>query len=432
MMHTAGNSVQYRRHFFNLHNWLLVLLFVFYGQGFSGHLFGVNLASAEFGNQYPGVYGSDYTYPDVSSLDYYAAKGLKLIRLPFRWERMQRELYSELDSLELQRMDAFIDGVSERGMWVIPDMHNYARRVMDDQIHIIGSQELSVRAFADFWRRFAEHYRDEASIWGYDLCNEPHDMGQYSWFDAAQAAIDAIREVDTATAVIVSGDDWSSAQRWLSASAHLGDLIDPYDNIIFQAHQYFDRDASGRYQHSYDDENASPETGVERVKPFVQWLQENNFRGFVGEYGIPDDDPRWLVTLENFLAYLEENGVSGTYWAGGPWWGDYPLSCEPKNGQHRPHMSVLKQYTGVTSVSKSSGTTAVIGKTTGIQLNKQSLFIPHYYDGLTLYRLNGRAVFSFDTHGHHTFPVPLRSGTYIVRMHGDFSAQQYGTVQIVQ
>jgi hypothetical protein len=56
-------------------------------------MFGVNLAGAEFGSV-PGTYGVDYTYPTSSELDYYAAKGVTLIRLPFLWERMQPALYA--------------------------------------------------------------------------------------------------------------------------------------------------------------------------------------------------------------------------------------------------------------------------------------------------------------------------------------------------
>ena len=47
-------------------------------------LMGVNLAGAEFAPQHvPGVFGTDYTYPTHTEIDYYASKGLDVIRLPF-------------------------------------------------------------------------------------------------------------------------------------------------------------------------------------------------------------------------------------------------------------------------------------------------------------------------------------------------------------
>lgn len=55
--------------------------------------FGVNLAGAEFGQtNMPGIYNTDYTYPTVSTIDYFASKGFKLLRIPFRWERIQHAM----------------------------------------------------------------------------------------------------------------------------------------------------------------------------------------------------------------------------------------------------------------------------------------------------------------------------------------------------
>ena len=51
---------------------------------------GVNLSGAEFGqNILPGTYGTQYTYPTTAEVDYYKGKGMNMIRLPFRWERLQ-------------------------------------------------------------------------------------------------------------------------------------------------------------------------------------------------------------------------------------------------------------------------------------------------------------------------------------------------------
>ena len=64
-------------------------------------LIGVNLAGAEFASPYrndngqpsgepnPGVFGTNYTYPTHAEIDYYAAKGMSVVRLPFLWERIQ-------------------------------------------------------------------------------------------------------------------------------------------------------------------------------------------------------------------------------------------------------------------------------------------------------------------------------------------------------
>lgn len=66
--------------------------------------FGVNLSGAEFGNVYPGVDGTHYGYPTEKDLNYFKAKGLYLVRFPFRWERIQPTMNGELNATELAKM----------------------------------------------------------------------------------------------------------------------------------------------------------------------------------------------------------------------------------------------------------------------------------------------------------------------------------------
>src|ERR1700693_266997 len=71
---------------------------------------GINLSGGEFNpERNPAIYGKDYIYPSPDELDYYASKGFAVVRLPFRWERLQPSLFGELDRTELGRIKAFID-----------------------------------------------------------------------------------------------------------------------------------------------------------------------------------------------------------------------------------------------------------------------------------------------------------------------------------
>lgn len=300
---------------------------------------GVNLAGGEFG-KLPGVANRDYAYPGPRQFDYCQAHGLSIIRLPLKWERVQPQLRSPLDQSELERLDAAVKLAAERGLKVLLDVHNYARY----QDRVIGTPEVPYQAFADFWGRLAAHYRDETAIVGLGLMNEPHDTGG-RWPAAAQAAIDAIRTVDRRHAIFVCGDGWSGAHAWQKINGALL-LRDPAEHLVYEAHQYFDRDNSGTYKQSYDDSDAHPLTGVERLRPFTEWLREHQAQGFIGEFGVPDDDPRWLEVLDRFLAAMKAARIGGTYWAAGGWWGSYPLSVEPRNGQDRPQMEVLNFYAG--------------------------------------------------------------------------------------
>lgn len=323
--------------------------------------FGLNLAVAEFaGNEVPGIYGKHYTYPEASELDYYRAQGRTLIRFPFLWERMQRTPNGPLDADELARLRKFLQGAREKKMDVILDAHNYGRYLFageaPEKRELLGSDRLPVSVLGDLWGKLAAAVKDEPALYGYGLMNEPHDMGDETrWPRAAQAAINAIRQVDKKTTIYLAGDGWSSARGWRQGpNETLNEKVrDPQNNLVFEAHCYFDKDMSGAYKNSYDADGTTPDTGIEHVRPFVEWCREKGVRGFVGEYGVPDNDTRWLVVMDRFLAYLKANKISSAYWAAGPWWGDYFLSIEPGKSTatpstpvDRPQMLILRQYPG--------------------------------------------------------------------------------------
>lgn len=307
--------------------------------------FGLNMAGADFGKNFPGVYNKDYTYPTAANLDYVKSKGFGLIRLPFKWDRIQHELYGELVDDELKRLKYVVDEAAKRDILVLFDLHNYGRRYLGETRYIIGEGGLKPEHLADLWGKIAKEFCGYKNIWGYGLMNEPNNMlDSMPWAKIAQASILAIRKYDAKNSIVVGGDSWSSAERWMQYGDNLKYLYDPADNLIFEAHVYFDEDASGTYKKSYEEEKANPYKGIERVQPFIKWLRENNFRGFIGEYGIPDKDERWQVCLDNFLAYLQDNGINGTYWAAGPWWGKNFMAIQPINGEERPQMKIVEKY----------------------------------------------------------------------------------------
>lgn len=312
--------------------------------------FGVNLAGAEFGHgsKMPGEVNADYFYPTAADLDYWQEKGLTLLRVPFKWERIQHELFGELTKAEIDVMKNMLKDAEKKGLLIILDLHNYGRRKVSGTDYIIGHENVPVEALSDFWGKLANELQGYTkSIYGYGLINEPHDMLESTpWAKIAQACIGEIRKVDTKTPIIVGGNHWSSAYRWQEVSDELKYLYDPSHNLIFEAHIYFDEDGSGVYRRSYDEEKAHEYIGVERLQPFVTWLKANNFRGFVGEYGIPSYDERWMLCLEHMLAYMQDRGINGTYWAAGARWNNYILGVQPKNNytEDMPQINILTKY----------------------------------------------------------------------------------------
>jgi endoglucanase len=61
----------------------------------------------------------DYIYPTNAEVDYFMGKGMKIFRLPFRWERLQRSLNGNFDSAEQGRLDSFVSYATGRGAYVL-------------------------------------------------------------------------------------------------------------------------------------------------------------------------------------------------------------------------------------------------------------------------------------------------------------------------
>jgi endoglucanase len=111
--------------------------------------------------------------------------------------------------------------------------------------------------------------------------------------------------------------------------------------MAFEVHQYFDRDYSGTSPTCQSDT-----IGIEKLKPFTQWLRENKHRGFLGEFGAADN-PVCLAALDNTLEHVAANSdvwIGWTYWAAGAWWGDYMFSVHPSPKGEKGQMKILMRH----------------------------------------------------------------------------------------
>ncbi len=218
---------------------------------------------------------------------------------------------------------------------------------------VLGSAELPATAFLDVWKKLALHYKDVPTVWAYDLINEPYRDNDWVPLHAQQT-IYAIRSVDMKK-VIIAMPQVENAEGY---TAGFAGYSDPGNNIWYEDHVYFDRGSNGFYKGTYDQEGAYPTIGIERVRPFVTWCRTHHAHCTVGEFGIPGgwnssegnsaapvNDPRWNVVLDNFLTYLDQNGISSNYWEAGPYGG--VDSVEPTtSGEDRPQMAILSKHPG--------------------------------------------------------------------------------------
>jgi hypothetical protein len=216
-------------------------------------------ATSPLDNVNVGVYGRDYGYPSAATFSYLARRGATLVRLAFRWERLQRAPASPLDLDELARLRTSVDAAGRAGLRVILDCHNYGAYYLRDgsmgRRRAIGSRDLTVRDFADLWRRLARAFRGNRVILGYGLMNEPTGMNSArKWEIASQAGVNAIREAHDRHRIYAAAYGWSNVAAFQENHSHGPWIRDPARNTWYEAHQYFDRDMSSHYRLSFDDE----------------------------------------------------------------------------------------------------------------------------------------------------------------------------------
>jgi aryl-phospho-beta-D-glucosidase BglC (GH1 family) len=326
---------------------------------------GVNMEGAEY---------SWVGYPTLADLQNVKSEGINLVRLPIAWEMMQPTLNGPLSASYLGGLKTFLNNAASLGIGVVVDLHDSGRydlnwaadAAANDGIEapngsdasVLGSAAVPISAFANFWQQLATALQGNPGVAGYDIMNEPNNMPTpQTWPNAAQAAVNAIRTVDMNTPIIVEGDEWASAQYWMSYNANLK-ITDPANNIIYEAHSYFDN-GSGLYSKTYAQQGDTPQTGVQDVAPFLQWLKTNGYRGFVGELGVPSNDPQWIPLLNNVLSDLQANGVSATVWnyempdSSPAWWVSKIESTSPANlniapvkGVVTPQMALIHSLNG--------------------------------------------------------------------------------------
>lgn len=223
-------------------------------------------------NRNPGIYDKDYWYASQATMNYLHGRGVKVIRLPFRWERVQPVLGAPLDPTELQRLRACVSRAGAAGLEVILSLQNYGGYFRGPgkaaREYKLGSPGLPTAYLHDVWNRLSIQFKDDPKIIAYDLMNEPYNHGgiigtgytspQKRWEILTQGLVNTIRANNDHTLLMIPG--YSHIHKW-STNHPKKWITDPSNNHMYTAHHYFDSyrgpgTGGGNYGHSYNNETA--------------------------------------------------------------------------------------------------------------------------------------------------------------------------------
>ncbi len=167
----------------------------------------------------------------------------------------------------LARVDHSVECAEAAGLFVVLTCRSGPGRANFDKSFEIWHDEAAQAAYAEMWRKIAEHYRGRPSIVGYDLMCEPHpeqegEAPSGAWNKLAKRITAAIREVDKDTPIVVNSAGYGYPQRF----ADLEPTGDP--RTIYAVHMYSPR----HYTHQKPDAPV-PYPGVvaKHVEPEGYW-----------------------------------------------------------------------------------------------------------------------------------------------------------------
>jgi endoglucanase len=355
------------------------------------NIYGVNLAGGEFNDAYIkkvnlSLYGNlpvgakvpygggRYYYPSKPQeanpanrhlqMDYFFNKGVRIMRLPIKWERVQPELYGPLyygpdepftssNDLDMRRILECIDyWTNTLGGYVLLDLHNYmgyTKRVIDPATGLMISQYgkikydstigLDVYALVDVWLKFANLFADNTKVW-FGIMNEPSGDGATARRNSRnmQTVVNMIRSRTPArNKILVAGSSFSNCRKWvLNGNADaFNEFYDPLDNFAFEPHNYIDPDQSGTKGTCVIQTMTN-----NQMTDITEWARPLGFKILMGEVagGNPTTagQENCAYSVPVGYQYMQDNAdvwIGWTTWAGG-FPASYMFSLEPSGNNY--------------------------------------------------------------------------------------------------
>lgn len=260
--------------------------------------------------------------------------GFNVVRLPYSNEmllpaskpvKIDYTLNPDLKGLSpLEIMDRVIASARAHGLRVILDQH---RPDAAGQSALWYTPQHSEAQWIADWKMLAARYRDNDTVIGFDLHNEPRDPATWGsgdlatdWRLAAERAGDAVLAVNPGLLIFVEGvskvgsDDYWWGGNLGAAAKFPVRLIRP-QQLVYSAHDYPSSVTQQSWFKAADYPSNLPGVWT------AHWgylAVQNKVPVVLGEFGTRDateSDRAWLAKL---VSYLMEHRIGAIYWSLNP------------------------------------------------------------------------------------------------------------------
>lgn len=255
------------------------------------------MVGPDFTDQFWKTFKDNYiTREDIA---YIKQTGMNSIRLPFHYKLFTDEDYMGLKSNQdgFARVDSVIKWCKTEGLYVILDMHDAPGGQTGDNIDDsygypwLFESETSKQLFSEIWKKIADRYKNEPTVLGYDLLNEPiatyftnKEEINKLLVPVYKRGIEAIRNVDPNHIILLGGAQWNSNFSMFDEKA-----ID--SNMLYTCHRYW------------------CDTLQSNLQDFIDFRNKVNLPLYMGETGENTDE--WVG---GFRRLMERNNMGWHFW----------------------------------------------------------------------------------------------------------------------
>lgn len=299
---------------------------------------GVNLAGGECEDDVAEHLSSHGEYlPFDNAAELFLYKGMNTFRIPIVWEYIadKEGNFFTPPRKYMLKLDATIKGLTDKGAFVIIDLHNYMRynpsnvtlnivKTNPDESDVLdgfgGIDGVRSSAYK-LWLNIAKRYSSPRVIYG--LMNEPHHVPTNNLNSYITASFAGIREGEKQSGVVftnthlilVSGSNRDRLHTWFTAydpaSTTNAENAAKYRGMAkvakfaIEIHHHFDDDLSGRYVNGDCMATTDYISKVyEHWTRFKAWAITNKQAVFVSEFGAPDTET-CRANVAHFLGLLD-------------------------------------------------------------------------------------------------------------------------------
>lgn len=249
--------------------------------------------TADFWKQFKDNY---ITHDDICFIK---QTGSNTVRLPFHYKLFTNEDYMGLTENQdgFSRIDSLVKWCKQENLYLILDMHDAPGGQTGDNIDDsygypwLFESHKSQQLYCDIWKQIAEKYKDEPTILGYELFNEP--IAHYfenkeelnsKLEDVYKKGVKAIREVDNNHIILLGGAQWNGNFKPFKDAT--------FDNkIMYTCHRY------------------GGEPIPEAIAEIIHFRDSVNLPMYMGEIGHNTDE--WM---SRFCKTMEDNNIGWTFW----------------------------------------------------------------------------------------------------------------------